>query len=337
MMVLSVKAQNVIVVGSIDRDSISVGQPFNYELSMKIQKDYFVEWINLEDTLSSEIELINKGDVVKTAINDDKDLLLKQQLTLTSFDTGYVVVPEIGLTYTQSEGDSLKFVLYTDPLELYVKSVAVDTTMAFKPIKGPIRQSITAREVFPWAAAIIVLAAIVFLIIYLRKRFKKKEHPDEEEKKPLIPAIITARERMGQLKEMNLWQSGKLKEYYTDLTDIAREYLEGQFDIDAVEMTSEDILVEVKKIGLEDCLYKKLKETLITADFVKFAKANPTPSQNETSYNDISSFIEDSYVHYQEVEKQKAEEEKAKKLIRQDVDNKGEDINTEKQETEDTK
>ena len=129
-----------------------------------------------------------------------------------------------------------------------------------------------------------------------------------------IPAIITAREKLAILKDANLWQSGKYKDYYTDLTDIAREYLEGQFDIDAIEMTSDEILEEVRKIQLDNVIFNKLQNTLTTADLVKFAKATPSPTENENAFKDINSFIEDSFTFQQELEKKKAEEAKTKKF-----------------------
>ena len=145
------------------------------------------------------------------------------------------------------------------------------------------------------------------------RRSRKKTNIEEEEVKPQIPAIITAREKMAQLKESNLWQSGKYKDYYTDLTGIAREYLEGQFNIDAIEMTSDEILDEVRKIQLDNLIFSKLQNTLITSDLVKFAKATPSPAENENAFKDINSFIEESFVFHQEQEKKKAEEAKAKK------------------------
>jgi hypothetical protein len=202
--------------------------------------------------------------------------------------------------------------------------------MAFKPIKSPIKQNITFEETIPYAGGAIILAGLILLAIYLIKKLRKKERIEEEEVKPQIPAIITARERLSQLKESNLWQSGQSKEYYTDLTDIAREYLEGQFNIDAVEMTSDEILTEVRKLQLDNSVFSKLQDTLTTADLVKFAKANPSPSQNEAAFNNINSFVEDSYVFYQETEKKKAEEAKAKKFD-------FEKETTENQEMEETK
>jgi hypothetical protein len=292
--------------------------------------DYIVQWNQLNDTLSKSIEVIKRSEVSKTPINNSNDVIMSQLLTMTTFDTGYVEIPKIGLKYSKSINDTTTHTCYTEWMDIYVQAVSIDTTIAYRPIKAPIKQNITFEETIPYAGGAIVLAGLILLAIYLIKRFSKKEKIEEEEVKPQIPAIVTARERLTQLKESNLWQSGKSKEYYTDLTDIAREYLEGQFNIDAIEMTSDEILQEVRKLQLDNSIFEKLQNTLITSDLVKFAKDNPSPSQNETAFGDINSFVEDSYTFYQEMEQKKAEEAKAKKYD-------FEKETTENQEMEETK
>lgn len=325
-------AQNIYVNGKIDKDTIFAGQPFNYKLNMRIPQDYSIEWAEIKDTIGSQIELIDKSELVKTHINNSEDLRVSQTLILTSFDTGYIEVPKIGIKYSKSINDTTKFTCYTDAMNIYVAPVAIDTTATFKPIKAPMKQNITAKETLPYFGALILLAGIILMIFYFVKHSKKKKGEENEENKPKIPAIIIAREKLEQLRNANLWQSGKLKEYYTDLIDIAREYLKGQFNIDAIEMTSDEILEEVKKIKLEDQIFNRLKDTLLKADLVKFAKAKPSSEQNEISFNDVNCFVEDSYNYYQELEKKKAEEEKNKKR-----DIAMEEIINENQETEDIK
>lgn len=314
-MILSNKhcfAQNIYANGSIDRDSIFAGQPFNYKIDIKMPKDYVIEWTTTKDTLNKSIEVIKRSEITNTPISNG-DMIFSQTLTLTSFDTGYVEIPPIGLKYSKSIEDTTKNNCFTEYMYIYVEPTSIDTTMAYKPIKMPIKQGITFIEVSTFAGGIIILIGLILLAIYLIKRSKNKGKIEEEESIPEIPAIVTARERLSQLKDANLWQSGKSKEYYTYLTDIAREYLEGQFNIDAIEMTSDEILEEVKKLQIDKLILNKLEHTLTTADLVKFAKANPSPTENETAFSDINSFVEESYIFHQEMEKKKAEEAKAKK------------------------
>lgn len=303
-------AQVTFLRGRTAVDTIVVGQPFDYQLSLTIPKDYFVEWKQFDDTLSKSIDVISADDVKTTPINYSDNVIMTQNLKLTSFDTGYVYVPEIAISYSTSLQDSVRHTLYTDEKELYVKTVAVDTTQDFRPIKGVIRQGITAKEVFPWAAIIIIAAGVVYLIIFLKKRSKKTEKVVEVKKKPAIPAIVTARAKLAEMKDNELWNNPRTKDYYTDLTDIAREYLEGQFEIDAVEMTTDEIMKAVNELNLSNLTKSKLQDTLVTADFVKFAKANPTAEQNKQSFSDINNFVEDSYTYFQEEKKKKEEEMK---------------------------
>ena len=276
-------------------------------------KGYIINWNELKDTLNKSVEVISRSEVKEQPIDNSSDILLTQHLTLASFDTGYVEIPSIGIKYYKSAKDTSVYTSYTDYMYIYVEAAAIDTTMAYRPIKTPIKQNITFEETVPFLGGGLILAGLVLLIIYIIRRLRKKTNIEEEEVKPQIPAIITAREKMAQLKEANLWQSGKCKDYYTDLTGIAREYLEGQFNIDAIEMTSDEILDEVRKIQFDNLIFSKLQNTLITSDLVKFAKATPSPSENENAFKDINSFIEESFVFYQEQEKKKAEEAKAKK------------------------
>ena len=303
-------AQVTFLRGRTDVDTIVVGQPFDYQLSLTIPKDYFVEWKQFGDTLSKSIDVINIEDVKTTAINNSDNVIMTQNLTLTSFDTGYVYVPEIAITYSKSLQDSIRYTLRTDEKELYVTTVAVDTTEAFRPIKGVMRQGLTAKELFPWIAIVIIIAGVVYLIIYLKKHKKTKDVVVEEKKKPTIPAIITARAKLAEMKDNEVWNTPQTKDYYTDLTDIAREYLEGQFEIDAIEMTTDEIMEAVNKLDLNNLTKSKLQDTLTTADLVKFAKANPSAEQNKQSFSDINNFVEDSYIYFQEEEKKKEEESK---------------------------
>ena len=322
-------SQDVVVKGNIDRDSVLTGHTFNYDLNIRVPNGYIINWNEIGDTLSKSIDVISRSEISEQPIDNSSDILLSQTLSLASFDTGYVEIPKIGIKYYKSAKDTTSYIRYTDMMDIYVKPATIDTTMAYKPIIMPVKQNITFEETIPYFGGAIVLAGLILLIIYLVRKSRNKENNHEEEVKPQIPAIITAREKLALLKDANLWQSGRYKDYYTDLTDIAREYLEGEFEIDAIEMTSDEILSEVRKIHLDDLVLNKLEKTLTTADLVKFAKATPLSAENEEAFKNINSFVEESYTFHQELEKKKMEEAKAKKYDFEE--------HTENQEMEETK
>ena len=302
-------AQDVEVTAKVQDDHVAVGKPFSLDLTMKVPYGYYVEWNEFAtDTLSEQIDILKRGDLVRTA-DADSNTIVQQQLTLMTFDTGYVQIPSVGLTYAQSAESQLRMKAFTDPLQVYATTIAVDTTQAFKPIVPPIEQPVSMKEVFPWILGVLLLALAGLVIWYFVKHRKQKlDENGEPVKGPVIPPYTKAIGDLESLKQQKLWQVGKVKEYYSSLTDIAREYIEGQFQVNAVEMTTDDILREVQELDFDPKLYGKLKGTMELADFVKFAKYNASPLENDNAMSDMTDFVNDSYAHYQAV-KAKEEEE----------------------------
>jgi hypothetical protein len=173
-----------------------------------------------------------------------------------------------------------------------VRTVEVDTTRAIRDIRGPIQAPITFAELAPYLAGLAIIGLIIGLIWYYlwRKRMNK----------PLFPVITRsvgppwqiALQSLTLLQEKKLWQSGKVKEYYSELTDILRQYLHQQFGIEAMEMTTSEILVSYDSAGLQADSRQIIENILVQADYAKFAKAIPQKSENELSMTSAIQFIE---------------------------------------------
>jgi hypothetical protein len=91
-----------------------------------------------------------------------------------------------------------------------------------------------------------------------------------------------------------LWQADRVKDYYSELTDIVREYIEAQFGVQAVEMTTDEILYGLRGISINAQAMGKLSNTLQTADLVKFAKANPHALENDTALSYSVDFVKET-------------------------------------------
>jgi len=297
-------AQEFEVNAQVQDEHVAVGKPFVLDLSMKVPYGAYVEWNPFAtDTLSAQIDILKRGDLLRTA-DADSNTIVQQQLTLMTFDTGYVTIPSLQLSLLTPHSS-----LLTNPLQLYVTTIAVDTTQAYKPIVPPIDQPVSMKEVFPWILGALLLVLVGLVIWYVVKHRKPKldEH-GEPIKGPVIPPYNKAIGDLESLKQQKLWQVGKVKEYYSGLTDIAREYIEGQFGVNAVEMTTDTILDEVKELNFDPQLYGKLKGTMELADLVKFAKYTATSLESDNAMSDMTDFVNGSYAHYQAM-KAKEEEE----------------------------
>ena len=203
---------------------------------------------------------------------------------------------------------------YSDASDYNASPYNVWSTQAYRPLMPPIERPVTMKEVFPWLLGLLLLVIAGFVLrFFLKHRKPKVDENGEPVTGPSIPPYDKAIDDLANLRQQKLWQAGKVKEYYSSLTDIARDYIEGQFDINAVEMTTDDILKEVRELRFNEQLYGKLKETMEVADLVKFAKYTTSSLENDQAMNDMTDFVNESYAHYQD--KIAKEEEEARQHV----------------------
>ncbi len=300
MAMVGLKAQNVEVEGKVASTNVQVGKPFTLDLSLKVPYGWFVEWNDFTvDTLSEQIDILKRGDVVRTA-DADSNVIVQQQLTLMTFDTGQIQLPAVGLRYARSFDAPVRLEAFTNPIDLYATTMAVDTTMAYRPVIEPVAAPIGMKEMFPWVLLVLILALVGLGVYYLLKHRKPKVDADGNIiRGPVVPPYDKAVDDLKRLREEKMWQSGKVKEYFSSLTDIAREYIEGQFGVNAVEMTTDDILEEIKPLRFSKETYDKLKDTMEVADLVKFAKYSASTLESDSALNSMTEFVNESYAHYQ--------------------------------------
>jgi hypothetical protein len=281
-------AQNFSAVARIDSNEILIGKQAHVTLEITHAKNQKIQWAEIPDTLG-KVEIIDKSKIDTALAADSSTIINKQRLVLTCFDSGYYVFPPFRYV-DASNPDTAKNFAETQPLLLTVNTIPVDTTKAIKEIKGPVEVPFSIEDLLPYIYGLLILAAIVVATIYLYKRFKKKPVVKIYEK-PKRPAHEIANEELNKLREEKLWQKGDFKSYHTRLTDIIRLYLWHRYDVNGMEMTTDEILSNhfIKQTDQES--FSKLKYILELADFVKFAKLIPVANENEQSLSNAYDFI----------------------------------------------
>ncbi len=292
----SSEAQEIKASAKLDNSSIQIGQQAKLLLSIQYRvdkaKQIKIQWPEITDTIRKEVEIAgqSKIDTVIPDKNDPYQFIQTKTLYVTSFDSGFWAIPPFKfIVNSDSKG------VFTEPLLLAVHSIAVDTTLAIKDIKPPYEQSYSWLDwlkdnmyvVYGTLAAVL----IVLITIYLVRYFQKVQPPLVVKEIPKIPAHIIALEKLEKLKAENLWQEGKLKQYHSALSEILREYIENRFKIQALEQTTDEILYGFRNAAIDDESMKKLKQVLILADLVKFAKEQPLPTENELSLTGANDFV----------------------------------------------
>jgi len=282
--VANVSAQQVQVKAKLDTSEALIGDQVGLELSVFQSPGDTVLLPIFENKLTDNIEVIEQfaPDTLK---QDNGKLEIKQKVLITAFDSGQYVIPHIPFLYGD---DTLK----SNALLFRVNTVPVDTTKAIKDIKGPYEAPITLAEILPWALGGLGVIILIFLLIYIIRKIIRKE-PILRKVKPLEPAHVIAYRDLEKLKEQKLWQKEKIKEYYTELTDILRKYLWNRYAIRTLERTSDEILQSLKNSPFYDEQpYLLLKDIFYLSDLVKFAKFKPLPDEHQKCYEDALRFVD---------------------------------------------
>ena len=169
-----------------------------------------------------------------------------------------------------------------DSIPIVVSAVALPDSVnlsqiVIKDIKGPINSPISFDELKPY---LIILIILIILTIVIRRVLKKrKEKPVVQQVvKRIVPAHELAIDKLEKLKLQSLWQKGEVKQYYSELSEIIRTYIEDGLGTPAMEIPTKDIIEQLYQKGKET---NPLNELLTRADLAKFAKAKPIDAENQ--------------------------------------------------------
>ncbi len=310
------QAQNTEAFAKLDTNSIMIGDQVGLELGIKLPSGFTTLWPAISDTITENIELISRSGI--DTIIDEDQMILSQQLTITSFDSGYFEMPSFSFLFGK-EGDSLTFSSESQNLFLQVYTPEVDTSQAFKVIKAPYSEPYTFMEIFPWVlGGLIIIALIAFGIWFIIRR-KKNKPVFASKPKPLRPPQEVALEKLETLRLEKVWQRGNLKKYHSQLTDIVREYLDRRFNFDAPEMTSGEIINELRNHKVNDEVMTKISSSFQLSDLVKFAKSQPTALENDLSLSHCVDFINETAIVFETETKEEVGQESNNKEGGKDV------------------
>lgn len=306
--------QIVEIHTTTDSTSFMIGEQIKFHFTVKADSEALIHFPVVEGNLPSQVQLLNSSEL-DTTYSDSK-ILYKKDYLITCFDSGSYQMPSfpVSFTYRGRIDTAWSHSFYFD-----VYSPEVDTTLAIKDIKGPINTPLTFSELLPYfgygLGGLIILAGIIFL---LRKR---KNQPGVFRKMVRkIPPHEMAFKELDKLKEDKLWQNGKVKEYYVSLSEIIRKYIDGRYDIPALEFVTEEIMRDIKQKQIEDeYLLDMLENLLRTADMAKFAKEDPLPAENQTNMNNAYLFVEKTkFVEVPTLEENLEESINQEKIINRD-------------------
>lgn len=275
----------------LDTNLIVIGDQINLLLSVEQPKGVKIEFPAFKDSIGSGVEIIQQNPQ-DTIPMEGGHIKVNKNFLITSFDDG---VHKMNPFEFKIHEENLMNIIRTDTLLLGVKTFEIDTSKANFDIIMPIHTPIAFAEIAPWVfGGLLLVALIVLLILYLRKR--KKNQPLFAKVKPTEPAHVIALRKLDEIKHQKLWETGKVKEFHSELTDTIRFYLDERFELSTIESTTDEILAAVKSVDQQSEWHVKLKEILERADLAKFAKFTPLQDENEMSLKYAYKIIETTIV-----------------------------------------
>ena len=215
-------------------------------------------------------------------------LVLEKWYTLKADLVGSYILPPVTVPYEYEDKEDVASTaqIFVEVESVLHKDGTSEDIRDIKPLAAIERdlRRLIIISALSGIAAIFVLAGI---IVYVRKR-KSRERVI-----PARPAHEIALERLQKLQQKNFIETGNVRFYYFELSEIFREYLENRFSFFAVEQTTEEILQEIgQETRLEELQRDAARQFLKNTDWVKFAKHNPLAEEIERDYGAAVRFVE---------------------------------------------
>lgn len=276
-----------VVKAKFSADTIMIGDQPTLTVTVKKDVSQKVYFPDFEKTMIEGVEVLAHGKIDTVRVEGGREIELTRKYVVTIFDAGEYRMA--GFPVISADGEKTDTLL-SDPLMITVNTYQIDTlTQKIYDIKAPLKTPLQLNEISDYLIWGLLLLALVAVIVYLIIRFRNKESLFS---RPKLPPHVIAVGELQKIKQMELWQQGKHKEYYTMLADTVREYLEGRFGKNAMEMTTEEIMVSIKEDVINERDKNMLYELLALADLVKFAKYIPDKEDNELSLQHAYEFVE---------------------------------------------
>ena len=302
-MLFSVQAQRVSVQATVQPSEILIGERALINLQVIAPKETEILFPVYQDSIVGGLEVLSMGNPDTTITDNVRTINMKY--LVTSFDSTLYFIPSMpvsdGIDTIMSNSFGLKVTApeLKDSTLAYLEKMNSGETdsidfeqLQLSDIK-PIQKLPFSWKDFLgllWIPLIILLLlAIIGTIIYFIIRRNKKGYFFTPP--PVLPPHVRAMNSLEKIKSEKIWQQERYKEFYTQLTDVLRRYMSERYGINSLEMTTGEILSIIRTKSEEDSVYENLKQVLIVADLVKFAKYKPFTNENDLSLMNAYFFV----------------------------------------------
>ncbi len=272
------------VAGAIDADidapsPLTVGDPFWYVVTLRIPEDAVPELPGNEtDIPPFEI----RDHVVEQGAVAAGFRLLTIRYQLVGFEVGETDITDFVITTTRTvDGEEREDTYLAPPVRVTISSVLPGPGAEMKPIFGPLMVRPWWHSwVVPVILALLLIGALALGVWLWMRRANRTTEAAEPELTPHERALAS----LNALRDGKLVAAGRFKDFYSELSDTLRRWLEYRARIDAMEATTALIRHDLRRSDLPSDWQHDLLVLLGHADLVKFAKWTP---DDAVAYTDL--------------------------------------------------
>ncbi len=268
---------DISLESKIDRAKITIGDRITYSIIVKRAENVDVELPEVGTDLGA-FEILSFNDPELTRENGM--VIQKRDYIISTFDTGEYEIPPVVIRYV-SKPDTTWRELMTEKIQIEVESLKPSETGDIRDIKAPLELKRDYRALIRWAIIGLAILLLGSLSYYFIKRWGEGKGLLPRKEKPLRPAHELALEELDRLVNSDLLAEGKIKQFYIELSEIVRTYIEGRFYIMALEMTTSQLIENMRRDEIDAQATELIAHFLEACDMVKFAKYVPATKEHE--------------------------------------------------------
>lgn len=287
IVVMFSRAQDVSVTATVDSQSVELGGWIRYEVAVKHPSATAVVIPSFRDSIGG-FEIVLQDTMRRT---EEQGTVTQTKLfTIAKYEPGSFMIAPFAVRFRAEQGDTLTAA--SNPIPVEIRGVEVDTSQTIRDLKPTMSVPMSAEEIAAYVAIAAALAGLAYGVYYYMKKRKHRAGEVPAAPVPNIPPHVLALMQLEQLEAKRLWQSGEIKAFYSEATEIVRRYFEQRYGIMALEMTSGEVMAQLQRCPVPPETVRAIETFLSGADLVKFAKYQPVAGENEQVITDARMIVE---------------------------------------------
>lgn len=282
-------ADGIDITAKVDTNAILIGDQIELSFLVSQPSDIKVSYPFLVDSIG-KFEIVDFTQIDTISLQNNI-LKTQQKLFITAWDSGAYSLPAFTFKYKKQNSNKT---IRTQAIKIAVSDVDAPPEAGIRPNKEILDVPFTWKEAIPYIIRALLFLTLLLIGVYVLYRTITRKKEEAAYVAPPPPAHEIALAKIQALKKTKMWQEDdKIKGFYSELTDILREYIEKRYKFPALESTTDEIVDDLRKeTDISKGLRGRMQTLFSMADLVKFAKAKPPTENHLQGLKDAEAFVQ---------------------------------------------